>query len=57
VYLAYNFLFINHILRPGEQISNVVTFPVGAPPAILPPRFRETYFFAHGLNVGLEVRY
>jgi hypothetical protein len=66
VYAGYSFLFANNVLRPGDQIDigvNPTQLPSTAGPGQLigPARpayqFRNTDFFAHGLNLGLEYRY
>jgi hypothetical protein len=64
--LGYNFLYWSNVLRPGDQIDRVLdvtripNFPVSAVPApqvrpVVP--FKDTGFWAQGINVGLEWRY
>jgi len=64
--VGYSFLWVNTVARAGEQIDpvvNVTQFPIlsGNAPLIGPARpalkFAETDFWAHGLNVGLELAY
>jgi hypothetical protein len=72
VFGGYSILFINNVVRPGEQIdttinptANVVlasVFNPVAPPAFVPsPRpaftFRDSEFWAQGFNLGVEFRY
>jgi hypothetical protein len=66
VYAGYTFLFWNNAARPGEQIDRIVNVSqvpsavgpgglVGTPrPAVL---FKDTEFWAQGVNFGLEFRY
>jgi hypothetical protein len=66
LYLGYSFLYWNSLLRPGDQIDRVVdvtkipNFPVNAVPtsaarpAVL---FKDSEFWAQGINCGLEFRY
>jgi len=63
---GYQLLYINSVLRPGDQIDRVVdasliSFPppgtiagTGTRPA---PMFHETDLFLHGLTLGLELRW
>ena len=59
--VGYNFLYLSHVLRPGDQIDfglNPTQFPPGtltgpARPALA---FNDTDFWAQGLNFGIEVR-
>jgi hypothetical protein len=44
VYAGYNFLYVNHVARPGDQ-------------DLLPASIRQTDFWAHGVSLGLEFRY
>jgi len=64
--VGYSFLWVNTVARAGEQIDpvvNVTQFPIlsGNAPLIGPARpalkFAETDFWAHGLDVGLELAY
>ena len=66
VFAGYNFLYWTNVIRPGDQIDRVVDValvpnpPVGVRPtgtghpAVL---FKETDFWAQGLNLGFEVRW
>lgn len=62
--VGYTFLFLSSVVRPGDQIDLDVN-PDQLAPAIDPiegplrPRFafRETDYWAHGLNVGLDLRW
>jgi Putative beta barrel porin-7 (BBP7) len=60
---GYTFLYLSRVVRPGDQIDQTVTPALGAAaaaaagatrPALL---FRESDFWAQGLNLGLEFRY
>lgn len=64
--VGYSFLWVNRVARAGEQIDpvvNVTQFPIlsGNGPLVGQARpalkFAETDFWAHGLNVGLELTY
>jgi hypothetical protein len=61
---GYSFLYLSRVARPGQQIDLDVN------PDLLPPEyspfaglerpeftFRDTDFWAQGLNVGLECRF
>jgi hypothetical protein len=62
---GYNFLYVNNVVRPGNQIDPVInttlipTFgnfgPTGA--ARPAPRTQDSDFFAHGLTAGLLFRW
>jgi hypothetical protein len=65
IFLGYNFLYISHVVRPGDQIDpNVNTSQVplvgkgtltgAAVPAFL---LKNNDFWAEGLNFGVEVKY
>lgn len=67
IFAGYNLLFWSNVVRPGHQISRTVdertiptavTFTPGfqssSPP---PPSFSQSSFWAHGIVVGLELRY
>jgi hypothetical protein len=63
-YVGYNFLYMSSVIRPGDQIDQVLsrsTLPPsgGAQPAGSRPlfAFHGTDFWAHGVNFGLEWRY
>jgi hypothetical protein len=69
VFVGYNLLYINNVVRPGDQIDrtiNITQIPnVTSPPSGEPVRgtprplftFRSTDFWAQGVNCGLEFRY
>lgn len=61
-YVGYTFLYWSDVARPGDQVSlalNPAQLPPAAPGVGGPPifRFRESDFWAHGINFGLELRY
>jgi hypothetical protein len=66
-FVGYNFVYWTDVVRAGDQIARVigetqvpssVTFGQPAPgPAAPPLPFRQSSFWAHGLNFGLAVRY
>jgi hypothetical protein len=69
--VGYNFLFMNNVVRPGDQVDRVIDVtqvpnfvppgvtvppnPTGVPRPLVP--FRETNFWAQGVTFGLEFRY
>ena len=59
-YVGYNFLYINHVIRPANQINRTINpneFPPpipGGSPAPLPV-FNTSSYWAQGVNVGLEI--
>jgi hypothetical protein len=66
-FVGYNFLYLSSVVRPGDQIDRVIDVtkvpnfaPPGTPPA---PQarpmvlFKDTDFWAQGINFGLEFRY
>ncbi len=66
VFVGYNFLYASNVVRPGDQISPVINRSqqptafgpsplVGASAPV--PLFRQTGFWAQGVNFGLEFRY
>lgn len=62
IFAGYDFLYANTVLRPGDQIDRAINPTqffggqlVGA--ARPQPLFQSTYFWAQGVNVGLELRY
>lgn len=64
--IGYSFLLVSTVARGGEQIDpvvNVTQYPILSAngPLVGPARpalkFAETDFWAHGLNVGLELTY
>jgi hypothetical protein len=65
-YVAYDFLYISHVARPGDNIDRVISLtqiPTAFEynPAVPGTRpivpFRQTYFWAQGVDFGLEVSY
>jgi hypothetical protein len=64
-FVGYNFLYINNVVRPGDQIDRVLNTnlippftpnaPAGPARPIVP--FKTTDFWAQGVNLGLEFRY
>jgi len=61
--VGYTFLYLSRVVRAGDQIDQTVTPALGAAaaaaagatrPALL---FRESDFWAQGVNAGLEFRY
>jgi hypothetical protein len=67
-YAGYNFLYWSNVIRPGDQIDRVVdlTFvpntPMMNPPTFSgqfrpQPLFRQTDFWAQGIQFGLETRW
>jgi hypothetical protein len=68
-FVGYNFLYWSNVIRPGDQIDpvlDVTRIPVFIPPGVMvapanevrpAPLFRETDFWAQGLNAGLEFRW
>jgi hypothetical protein len=67
VFAGYNLLYYSSVVRPGDQVNlflNDTQNPgaadfTGTLTGVRQPRvtFRESDFWAHGLNVGLELRY
>ena len=64
VYGGYDFLYWNHVVRPGDQIDRNVNatqsvFQGGvlAGPATPAPRFSSTDFYVQGVSVGVQFRY
>jgi len=60
--VGYAYLYMNNVVRPGDQIDRTVNIQVlqaGATAPLLPgpPSFRQTTFDAQMLTVGLEIRY
>lgn len=63
-YIGYNFLYLSNVQRAGDQVDTTVnpnflpprTEPVAGParPAYAP---RTTDFWAHGISLGLELRF
>lgn len=64
-YVGYNFLYWTNVIRPGDQIDRVVdlTFVPNSPPVPFSglnrpqPLFRQTDFWAQGLQFGIELRW
>ncbi len=65
-FASYNFLYWSSVARPGDQIDPVVntnlvptstTFGNPGGPARPAFNFRETDFWAQGVNVGLQLRW
>jgi Putative beta barrel porin-7 (BBP7) len=68
-FVGYNFLFWSNVIRPGDQIDTVIDVnrvPRFVPPGVVVPDagvnrpavlFRETDFWAQGINVGFEFRW
>ncbi len=67
-FVGYNFLYWSNVVRPGDQIDRVLdatTIPnFKLPPGVVPVDrnrpavpFKESGFWAQGLNVGIEFRY
>lgn len=63
---GYTFIYWSNVARPGDQIDtninpNLVptstTFGAAGGPIRPAFTFRSTDFFAHGVNLGLEIRY
>ena len=50
---GYSFLYLNHAVRPGEQVGRVLVPAFGLPPASLD----RTDFYAHGASVGLGLSF
>jgi hypothetical protein len=67
VYVGYSFLYWSNVVRPADQIDRVLdasqipNFNVTPPPPAPQRRpivpFRESGFWAQGMNVGLEYKY
>lgn len=64
VFVGYNFLYWSDVARPGDQIDlgvNSTRTPVSLVPASGPARpqftFRDSDFWAQGINVGVTLRY
>jgi len=60
--VGYTFLYLSRVVRPGDQIDQTVTPGLGAgtaPAGTTRPSllFRESEFWAQGVNAGLEFRY
>ncbi len=66
IFAGYTFLYWSNVVRPGDQIDlgiNPTQLPTAAGPGVLvgPARpaftFRDTDFWAHGINLGLEFQW
>jgi len=60
--VGYNFLWINNVVRPGDQVDRVQNPTQFAPTGLVGPArpavpFNDTSFWAQGFNFGLEFRY
>jgi hypothetical protein len=66
LYVGYEFLYINDVVRPGSQIdpvvnprlvptSNLFGTTSGSPAPFMTARHDD--FYAHGVEIGMEVRY
>jgi len=66
-YVGYTFLYLSHVIRPGDQIDRVIDVtqipnfaPPGTPssgqtrPAVL---FQDAAFYVNGVNLGIEYRW
>jgi hypothetical protein len=66
-FVGYNFLYLSSVIRPGDQVDRVLditqipNFPVPGVQATALGRptvlFKETDFWAQGINFGVEIRY
>jgi len=45
IFGGYDFLYWNNVVRPGDQVS------------IVPMALQRSYFYAHGVNIGLAFRF
>jgi len=65
---GYTFLYVSHVARPGEEIDRAINPTqgpafTGVPSTAIAGPVRPTYqgndgsFFAHGLNLGVEITY
>jgi len=65
MFIGYDFLFVNGVVRAGSLINGVDSrlvpqlHPNGAPTAASYPSFRwgESGFWVQGLQTGVEIRY
>ncbi|HMP02900.1 MAG TPA: BBP7 family outer membrane beta-barrel protein [Gemmatales bacterium] len=66
VHLGYSFMYLSSVMRPGNQIDNVLnpaqvpTFGDFEPGNVTPPplvRFQKTDFWAAGVDFGIEFRF
>jgi hypothetical protein len=65
-FAGYNFLYWSKVVRPGDQVDTTINLnQFGTNPPFNPLAgvarpavpFKETDFWAHGANVGLEIRF
>lgn len=66
-HVGYDFLYVQSVVRPGDQLNNNVNFTTLSPlspffgfvggPAAPPAPFNRTDFWAQGAHAGLEVRF
>jgi len=65
-YVGYSFLYMNKVARPGDQIdrnidlSQIPTafeYNPAVPGAVPRVPFTQSYFWAQGIDVGLEISY
>lgn len=59
--LGYNFFYINRVVRPGDQLQNIIdVMPVfNGRPGVVPSSatlFKETDFWTHGVSFSVELR-
>jgi hypothetical protein len=62
LFVGYNFLYWNNVARPGNLIDTVVNTTQQSGGTLVGPgrpafAFRNTDYWAHGVNFGLELRY
>ncbi|HZZ79266.1 MAG TPA: BBP7 family outer membrane beta-barrel protein [Gemmataceae bacterium] len=67
VFISYDFIFLNNVARPGQQLNRSINdsqFAATIPPpgGLVGPAspafsFRDSSFWAQGFNVGLSFRY
>jgi hypothetical protein len=66
VFVGYTVLYWSHVVRPGDQIDTVldirqIPHTIGPIPPVAQSRpimpFRQTDFWAQGVNFGLELRF
>lgn len=65
--VGYNFLYVSSVARPGDQIDHTINpsqLPIlgGSAATLFPPSrpefdFKQSSYWAQGLNFGLELRY
>ena len=66
IFIGYNFLYWNNVVRPGDQIDRMVNTSqlpsIFGPGQLVGPArpnfsFRQTDFWTHGVSFGLEWRF